>query len=369
MEKCTISTILCIFARKWPSQMSRKITTLAPALLRVHAPQSNDIYASEDIAILRSLRPLMSSSAVELIHTPQYVELGRILLVTGGKAVHQINLVPFETQPGDVLVIPQNTYISLSSLSDDYEGQMISFDHLSVDFEKCVHLRLKEDDFRRIRHYVDLLWETVHSKFDRKSVEHLETALLYDLKHLHTDQSGSMLSGLSRSQLIFQRFMMPWDAKSRFLAASKHTQKRFACHRTIYRPSSSSKADEVSWTGSTPTQSFVHRCFSGIRICPSMRWLTGWISKARPSSAAFSSGRRGLRRESIETEEDRYPDKYEFTCLASLSGRQTSRHPRSSFPPFPPERPVHAGTCSRTRRYGSRSGSHRSGCCASRSKG
>ena len=187
--------------------MSRKITTLAPALLRVHAPQSNDIYASEDIAILRSLRPLMSSSAVELIHAPQYVELGRILLVTGGKAVHQINLVPFETQPGDVLVIPQNTYISLSSLSDDYEGQMISFDHLSVDFEKCVHLRLKEDDFRRIRHYVDLLWETVHSKFDRKSVEHLETALLYDLKHLHTDQSGSMLSGLSRSQLIFQRFM------------------------------------------------------------------------------------------------------------------------------------------------------------------
>ena len=187
--------------------MSRKITTLAPALLRVHAPQSNDIYASEDIAILRSLRPLMSSSAVELIHTPQYVELGRILLVTGGKAVHQINLVPFETQPGDVLVIPQNTYISLSSLSDEYEGQMISFDHLSVDFEKCVHLRLKEDDFRRIRHYVDLLWETVHSKFDRKSVEHLETALLYDLKHLHTDQSGSMLSGLSRSQLIFQRFM------------------------------------------------------------------------------------------------------------------------------------------------------------------
>ncbi len=149
----------------------------------------------------------MSSSAVELIHTPQYVELGRILLVTGGKAVHQINLVPFETQPGDVLVIPQNTYISLSSLSDDYEGQMISFDHLSVDYEKCVHLRLKEDDFRRIRHYVDLLWETVHSKFDRKSVEHLETALLYDLKHLHTDQSGSMLSGLSRSQLIFQRFM------------------------------------------------------------------------------------------------------------------------------------------------------------------
>ena len=187
--------------------MSRKITTLAPALLKVHASQSSDIYASEEVAILRSLRPLMSSSAVELIHTPQYVELGRILLVTGGKAVHQINLVPFETQPGDVLVIPQNTYISLASLSDDYEGQMLSFGHLPVDFEKCAHLRLKEEDFRRIQHYVDLLWETVHSKYDRKSIEHLETALLYDLKNMHVSQADSALPELSRGQLIFQRFM------------------------------------------------------------------------------------------------------------------------------------------------------------------
>lgn len=187
--------------------MSRKITTLAPALLRVHASQSSDIYASEEIAILRSLRPLMSSSAVELIHTPQYVELGRILLVTGGKAVYQINLVPFETQPGDVLVIPQNTYISLASLSDDYEGKMLSFGHLPVDFEKCAHLRLGADNFKRIQHYVDLLWETVHSKFDRKSVEHLETALLYDLKNMHISQTDSAHSELSRSQLIFQRFM------------------------------------------------------------------------------------------------------------------------------------------------------------------
>ena len=199
--------IICIFAWKMHDKMSRKITSLAPAHLREHVSENSDIYASEDIAILRSLRPLMFSSAVDLIHTPQYVELGRILLVTAGKAVHQINLVPFETQPGDVLVIPQNTYISLSSLSDDYEGQMLSFGHLPVDFEKCAHLRLKEEDFRRIRHYVDLLWETVHSKFDRKSIEHLETALLYDLKNMHISQTDRVHSELSRSQFIFQRFM------------------------------------------------------------------------------------------------------------------------------------------------------------------
>lgn len=187
--------------------MSQKFSSLNPSRLLEQTAGSSDIYASEDIVILHSIRPLMASQAVNLLLTPQYVELGRILLVTGGTAIHQINLVPYETKPGDVLVIPQNTYISLSSLSDDYDGQMLSFDHLPVDFEKCVHLRLKEEDFLRMRKYVELLWETVHGNYDRKSVEHLQTALLYDLKHLQANQSGDNHSRLSRSQLVFQRFM------------------------------------------------------------------------------------------------------------------------------------------------------------------
>lgn len=187
--------------------MSQKFSSLNPSRLLEQTAGSSDIYASEDIVILHSIRPLMASQAVNLLLTPQYVELGRILLVTGGTAIHQINLVPYETKPGDVLVIPQNTYISLSSLSDDYDGQMLSFDHLPVDFEKCVHLRLKEEDFLRMWKYVELLWETVHGNYDRKSVEHLQTALLYDLKYLQANQSGDNHSRLSRSQLVFQRFM------------------------------------------------------------------------------------------------------------------------------------------------------------------
>ena len=144
---------------------------------------------SEDIAILHSLEPLKHTSA-DLLHTPHYVELGRIVLVTSGKATHQINLVPYETQAGDVLVIPQHNYISITSLSDDYEGQMLSFGRLPIDFEKCARLCLKEDDFRRMLHYVDLLWEIVHRPYDRQTVEHLETALLYDLKLLHAHQSS-----------------------------------------------------------------------------------------------------------------------------------------------------------------------------------
>ena len=180
---------------------------LTPSNLLRYVGQNDNLYVSEDIAILRSLLPLKTSATIETLHTPQYVEPGRIVLVTAGRATHHINLVPFETEAGDVLVIPQHNYLSVVSLSDDYDGMMLSFGHLPIDFEKCARLHLQADDFQRIRHYVDLLWEIVHRPYDRQTVEHLETALLYDLKLLHAHQSGENTAKLSRGQRILQQFL------------------------------------------------------------------------------------------------------------------------------------------------------------------
>ena len=187
--------------------MSVNPSSLRPSNLLRQTGGSSEIYVSEDIAILHSLLPLKSSATVDALHTPQYIELGRIVLVTAGKATHQINLVPFETEAGDILVIPQHNYLSIVSLSDDYDGQMLSFGRLPIDFEKCARLRLQDDDFLRIQHYVDLLWEIVHRPYDRQTVEHLETALLYDLKLLHAHQSGENTAKLSRGQRILQQFL------------------------------------------------------------------------------------------------------------------------------------------------------------------
>lgn len=187
--------------------MSIKQNTLSPSNLLQYVGRNDNLYVSEDIAILRSLLPLKTSATVDALHTPQYVELGRIALVTAGKATHHINLVPFDTEAGDILVIPQHNYLSIASLSDDYDGQMLSFGRLPIDFEKCARLRLQADDFLRIQHYVDLLWEIVHRPYDRQTVEHLETALLYDLKLLHAHQSGANTTKLSRGQRILQQFL------------------------------------------------------------------------------------------------------------------------------------------------------------------
>ena len=187
--------------------MPIKQNTLSPSNLLQYVGRNDNLYVSEDIAILRSLLPLKTSATVDALHTPQYVELGRIALVTAGRATHHINLVPFDTEAGDILVIPQHNYLSIASLSDDYDGQMLSFGRLPIDFEKCAILRLQADDFLRIQHYVDLLWEIVHRPYDRQTVEHLETALLYDLKLLHAHQSGENTTKVSRGQRILQQFL------------------------------------------------------------------------------------------------------------------------------------------------------------------
>ena len=187
--------------------MSVSPSPLRPSNLLRQTGGNSEVYVSEDVAILHSLRPLMEASAANMLHTPQYVELGRIVLVTSGKATYNINLVPFEAEPGDVLVIPQHNYISVASVSENYDGQMLSFGRLPIDFEKCARLRLSADDFLRIRHYVDLLWEIVHRPYDRQTVEHLETALLYDLKLLHAHQSSENTAKLSRGQRILQQFL------------------------------------------------------------------------------------------------------------------------------------------------------------------
>lgn len=187
--------------------MPKTPISLNPAQLLLQTGGGREVYVSDDIAILHSLAPLRESSAADLLHTPQYVELGRIVIVTSGSATYSINLVPFDTQAGDVLVIPQHNYISVSSVSDDYDGQMISYGRLPVDIDKCVRMRLSEEDFRRIRQYAELLWETVHSSYDRQSVEHLEIALLYDLKRMHEHQKKAEAIALSRGQQLFQRFL------------------------------------------------------------------------------------------------------------------------------------------------------------------
>ena len=186
--------------------MSRE-KSLRPSELVNFMAGNHDVYVSGDLAIMRSLHTIKDTPIMAMVRTPQYVELGRIVTVTAGTASFSINLVPYELQAGDILVIPQHNYISIPAVSEDFDGGIISFDRSPIEFEKCAHLHPQPEDFTRICRYADLLWDVVQRPYDERTVTHLQTAMLSDLKHLYVQQTSAVASRLSRSEQIFRNFL------------------------------------------------------------------------------------------------------------------------------------------------------------------
>ena len=142
-----------------------------------------------------------------MVRTPQYVELGRIVLISAGNATFNINLIEYELQQGDVLVIPQHNYISIPGVSKTFDGTIISFDNNSVEIDKCIHLRLGKEDYERTHDYVELLWKSVIGFQNPKVINHLQTAMLYDIQQLDFNQQKHNQPRQSRGEELFQRFL------------------------------------------------------------------------------------------------------------------------------------------------------------------
>ena len=185
----------------------RRGKSLRPSELVSFTAGNPDVYVSGDLAVMRSLHTIKDTPIMAMVRTPQYVELGRIVTVTAGSASFSINLVPYELQAGDILVIPQHNYISIPAVSEDFDGGIISFDRSPIEFEKCAHLRPPPEDFDRICRYAELLWAVVQRPYDERTAGHLQTAMLSDLKHLYVQQASAVAARLSRSEQIFQRFL------------------------------------------------------------------------------------------------------------------------------------------------------------------
>lgn len=165
------------------------------------------IYVSGNFAIMRSLNSAIDTRILDMVRIPQYVMLGRIVLITAGTATFEINLISYELKKGDVLVIPQHNYISIPMVSEDFDGVIISFENSSVEIERCIHLCLAPEDFERIQAYVDLLWITTRRPHSIKSLSLLETALLCDIKQMEAQRQKSNPMVRSRSTELFQRFL------------------------------------------------------------------------------------------------------------------------------------------------------------------
>lgn len=172
-----------------------------------HVKGNPHIYVSGNFAIMRSLNSAIGTKIMDMVRTPQYVMLGRIVLITAGTATFEINLIGYELKKGDVLVIPQHNYISIPVVSDDFDGVIISFENSSVEIEKCIHLRLSIEDFERLRTYVNLLWITTRRPHSIKSLSYLQAALLCDIQQMDVQRQKTNPMVRSRGEELFQKFL------------------------------------------------------------------------------------------------------------------------------------------------------------------
>lgn len=185
-----------------------------PSALVEHTKGNPHIYVSGNFAIMKSLNSAIDTRIMDIVRTPQYVMLGRIVLISAGTATFEINLVSYELKQGDVLVIPQHNYICIPVVSNDFDGVIISFENSSVEIEKCIHLHLAIEDFERLNAYVDLLWITTQRPHSLKSLSYLQTSLLCDIQLMNVQWRKTNPNVRNRSEELFQRFLDAHQSKN-----------------------------------------------------------------------------------------------------------------------------------------------------------
>lgn len=157
---------------------------LNPRILKAVAGDYPQLFADGEFAIFNDMKlaaPAMSRQSSR----PMLVEVGRVLLVTEGNATMNINMMPYKVTTGSVLVLPENSYIEVLTLDDDYNARLVSFSRLAASADECLLLHPLDDDFRRLMVYVDLMWSLVHSaSYASDTRDALLNALLADLRHL-----------------------------------------------------------------------------------------------------------------------------------------------------------------------------------------
>lgn len=157
---------------------------LTPKQLQTTAGDFTQLFVDGDFAIFNDMRIAAPQMRIRSSR-PMLVEVGRVLMVTSGSATLNVNMMPYEVSAASVMVLPENSYIEVRTLSGDFNARLVSFSRLAAGMDECLHMRPAGEDFRRLQSYVDLIWSLVHSgSYAADTRDALLTALLADLRHM-----------------------------------------------------------------------------------------------------------------------------------------------------------------------------------------
>lgn len=142
---------------------------------------------------------------------PYRIEEGRILRITSGSAIYQMNMLDYALKPYMVVGIPAGSIITVKNFSEDFNLEAMSFKGLQEEYnsDNVWTMHLDPNDWQRMNAYTGLIWQVVHKReFSMETVRHLQMAMLNDLQHIDaTAQKDNQTQRPTQAQHTFSEFV------------------------------------------------------------------------------------------------------------------------------------------------------------------
>lgn len=174
-------------------------------------------FINHDIGMVNSFAQM--ESKLFRARQPYRTKEGRIIRVLRGTAQISINLIEYTANEQTIVVTPSNSLIELLDLTPDYDFQIIvpENDFLPVMQNSSlidsyinhgIILPLTDEEWVHTGEFFSLLWDTMHkTPFRKEVVQHIVTALLYDIRYIYNQKQTTAPMQSSRQEEIFRRFI------------------------------------------------------------------------------------------------------------------------------------------------------------------
>lgn len=150
---------------------------------------------------------------------PYRTKEGRIIRILKGTGRIAINLIEHAVKEKMIVLSPPDSLIELLETSPDYDFQVIAIrkDFLPVmqgaifndlHLSRSIRLSLTDEEWECSGHFCSLLWKVLQKRpFRREVVQHIVTALLYNIRYIYDRNQVFVSSRLTRQEEIFRRFI------------------------------------------------------------------------------------------------------------------------------------------------------------------
>lgn len=186
---------------------------LVHSLLKETRVQFDRLIVRERIAINLDMSVYKATpSLFSQVQHPFIVKDYRMVYVLAGSASVEINFVCYEVQAGDVILIPESTYLEILEASPDAQGQIVAFapdKHHTLPLlgvRHFVKVHLQAQDAEQVSLLLHTLYTFVAAEPYRPDVaEPLVAALFNHIAHLAEDDHA--MAAPTHQEQVYARFM------------------------------------------------------------------------------------------------------------------------------------------------------------------